>query len=61
MLENSVIEMHDIWIQWNLPFKMHNVFIIVGAYYGITKPNNCNAFLEDFVNDLIELIHLGGL
>ncbi|KYQ55446.1 hypothetical protein ALC60_05670 [Trachymyrmex zeteki] len=39
-----------------LPYK--EVFII-GAYYGSKKPNNCNDFLKNFVEEIIKLINNG--
>lgn len=42
----------------NLPIKKHDIFII-GAYYGKPKPEDCNEFLEDFVNELCHLINVG--
>lgn len=39
-----------------LPYK--KIFII-GAYYGSKKPTNCNEYLQDFVEEMIELINNG--
>ncbi|XP_036142932.1 uncharacterized protein LOC118645614 [Monomorium pharaonis] len=39
-----------------LPYK--EIFII-GAYYGSKKPENCNEFLQDFVEEMIDLINNG--
>ncbi|EFN71874.1 hypothetical protein EAG_07199, partial [Camponotus floridanus] len=39
-----------------LPYK--EIFII-GAYYGPKKPTNCNEFLQDFVEEMIELANNG--
>jgi len=44
----------------NLPIKNHNIFII-GAYRGKPKPEDCNEFLENFVNELCILINTGAM
>lgn len=42
----------------NLELNKFKVFII-GAYYGKPKPEDSNEFLQDFVNDLYDLINIG--
>jgi len=42
----------------NLHLEKPKVFII-GAYYGKTKPNDCNEYLKDFIDELCELINVG--
>jgi len=32
---------------------------IIGAYYGKSKPNNCNEYMQDFVDELCTLINVG--
>jgi len=44
----------------NLPIKNPSIFII-GAYHGKPKPEDCNEFLEDFVNELCILINVGAM
>lgn len=42
----------------NIPDKKHKVFII-GAYYGKSKPGDCNEYMQDFVDELCLLINKG--
>ncbi|XP_050066104.1 uncharacterized protein LOC126555188 [Aphis gossypii] len=42
----------------NLELNKFKVFMI-GAYYGKPKPEDSNEFLQDFVNELCDLINIG--
>jgi len=42
----------------NLHIEKPKVFII-GSYYGKTKPDDCNEYLKDFIDELCELINVG--
>lgn len=42
----------------NLAYKTPNVFVI-GTFYGKLKPDNFNEYLQDFVDELCNLINNG--
>lgn len=42
----------------NLHIEKPKVFII-GSYHGETKPDDCNEYLKDFIDELCELVNVG--